>query len=222
MLRTVAADPTGEDALWAEARSLLDRAPTESAEQRLGRWRRTRVLAAVAVFLSGTAVVLVVTVLFREALGERPSVDVPSWRAATGFGLAGAGLLLQLAGVVAIVRSSRRLRAWSSPLAVLTRSQRRELLASVRGSRPVEPDRVPLARLLAEQLIGQRATLVANVGLGIAFTGQWIASPARWRAVLTGVFALVVGVSWVFLQRDARRARRFLDEHPVVGTTPAE
>jgi hypothetical protein len=93
MLRTVAADPTGEDALWAEARSLLDRAPTESAEQRLGRWRRTRVLAVVAVLLSGTAVVLVVAVLFRDALGERPAVDVPSWRAAAGFGLAGAGLL---------------------------------------------------------------------------------------------------------------------------------
>ena len=119
------------------------------------------------------------------------------------------------------VRGNRRLRVWISPLAVLTRSQRRELVASVRGSRPVEPERVPLARLLAEQLVSQRPTLVANVGLGIAFTCQWIASPAQWRAVLTGVFALVIGASWVFLDRDARRARQFLDDHPP-STPPAE
>ncbi len=216
MLPTVAADPTSEDARWAEARSLLDRAPTESAERRLRRWRRARALSVAVVLLVSTAVVFVVAVLSRDALEERPSADVPSWQAAVGFSIAGAGLLLQLAGVVASVRSTRRLRGWSSPLAVLTRSQRKELLAYVRGSRPVEPDRVPLARLLAEQLMSQRATLVANVGLGIAFTGQWIASPTQWRAVLTGVFALVVGVGYRFLQRDARRARRFLDEHSPV------
>jgi len=222
MLPTVAAGPTSEEARWSEARSLLERAPTESAEQRLKRWRRTRVLSVAAVLLVGTAMVLVVVVLSRDALGERPSADVPSWQAAVGFGIAGAGLLLQLAGVVAIVRSTRRLRGWSSPLAVLTRSQHRELLAYVRGSRPVEPARVPLARVLAEQLLAQRATLVANGGLGIASTGQWIASPTQWRAVLTGALALVVGFGYWFLQRDARRARRFLDDHPLASTPPAE
>jgi hypothetical protein len=59
----------------------------------------------------------------------------------------------------------------------------------------VEPARVPLARVLAEQLVSQRTALVANVGLGIAFTGQWIASPTQWRGLLAGGFALLVGVS---------------------------
>ena len=38
--------------------------------------------------------------------------------------------------------------------------------------------------------------LVATLGLDIAFTGQWIASPTPWRGVLAGVLALVIRVSW--------------------------
>ena len=199
------------EAEWAAAQSLLDRVPTESATQRLRRWRRQRVLLVAALILltSALAVVLVVVVGAPSAHSE----DVPTWQTATGFVLAGAGLLLQIAGLVGIVRTGRRLRAWNSPVAVLSRGRRKELLAQVRGRRPVEPERIPLARLLAEQLLSQRTLLVANTGLGISFVGQWIASPTTWRAVATAALGLLLAAGWVVAQRDARRARRFLEEH---------
>ncbi|ADB73942.1 hypothetical protein Gobs01_03642 [Geodermatophilus obscurus DSM 43160] len=55
-----------------------------------------------------------------------------------------------------------RLRVWRIPVAVLTRAQRKQLVAQVRGWRPVDPDRLPLARL-AEQLVAQRNGMLANM-----------------------------------------------------------
>ena len=102
-------------------------------------------------------------------------------------------------------------------MTVLDPGQRKELAAQVRGRRSVEPARVPLARLMAEQLVHQRTVFVTNLGLGILFVGQWIASPSVWRAVLGGAYAVLVTEAFLFAQRDARRAQRFLDEHPVAG-----
>lgn len=203
----------GDEGRWAQAQSILDRVPTESAERRLRRWRQLRVLFVTAVILSATVVAVVAFVLFRGTV-EPQSPEVPTWQAVIGFTIAGAGLLLQAFGVVAAWRTNQRLQAWRSPLAPLTRSQRKELLAQVRGLRPIEPPRVRLARILAEQMVSQGALVVAYLGMGIAFIGQWIASPAVWRAVGTIGYGLVLPIAWVYMERDARRARRFLQEHP--------
>jgi hypothetical protein len=208
---------TGEDELrWAQARSLLDRVPTQPAGERLRRWRRRRVLVLVALLVVGGAFGAVLAVLLGDPDPTRDTA-VPVWRAVTGYTSAAGGLVLQLTGVVLLWRGARRLRLWSSPLSVLTSPQRRQLLAVVRGRRPVEPERLPLARLLAEQLVHQRAQLVASTGLGILFTGSWIAEQTTTRLVVVLVWLVVALVTGPLLARDARRARRFLDRH---GTGP--
>jgi hypothetical protein len=169
-----------------------------------------------SVVLVIVVVTVVLIVLFHGAHESEPS-DVPTWQVVAGSVIAGAGLVLQGFGVVMLWRANRRLQAWSSPLAVLTRPQRKGLLAQVRGVQPIESARVPLARRVAEQRIGQRHAITSNLGLGIAFAGQWIATPSTWRAVLTVVYGLLLAVNGPFIQRDARRARRFLEQHPAVA-----
>ena len=206
------AEATGDEERWAEARSLLDRTPTESAEQRLRRWRRHRVVALAALLLVSAAVGVILAVLVGGVASD--ASEAPAWPQVTGFVIAAAGLALQLSGVVAAVRGNRRLRVWRSPVAVLTRAQRKQLVAQVRGRRPVDPDRLPLARLLAEQLVAQRNGMLANLGLEVAFVGLWMATPSTGRAVIAVGYGLLLAVLWPFLQRDTRAARRFLATHP--------
>jgi hypothetical protein len=52
------------------------------------------------------------------------------------------------------------------------------------------------------------------VGLGILWVGQWIAFPTAWRAAAAIGYGLLLGVARPSVQRDALRARRFLDENP--------
>lgn len=63
--------------------------------------------------------------------------------------------------------------------------------------------------------MGQRSAMLSNSGLGIAWVGLWIASPTWWRAVMAVAYGLLLVVAWPFTQREARRARRFLDGHPL-------
>ncbi len=82
------------------------------------------------------------------------------------------------------------------------------------GFSPSSQPEYALARVLAEHLVSQRVLMVANSGLGIAFIGQWIAFPTVLRAVLAIGYGLVLAVGWAFIERNARRARRFLEENP--------
>ncbi|MGY1669534.1 hypothetical protein [Geodermatophilus sp. SYSU D00710] len=210
-----AGEVSEDEQRWAQALALLDRLPTEAGEQRLRRWRRRRIWTLLALLLASVAVIVIVTVLLGGV--SSPVSAVPRWQQIAGFSVASAGLVLQLTGVVAAVRSTRRVRAWNSPLAVLTAGQRKELAAAVRGRRSIAPDRLPLARLLAEQLLVSRTSVVANAGLEVLFIGQWIADPATWRAVIAVGYGVLLAIVWPFLRRDIRAAQRFLLAHP----TPA-
>lgn len=212
MKLTAVASDAADEARWAEARSILDRTPTESADQRLRRGRRRTAFLVASILLVSTAVAAALVLLFRGSVEARP--HVPTWQVVLGFVIAGAGLVLQLCGLVVAWRTNSRLRAWRSPLLVLTRSQQKELLAQVRGRQPIEPTRVPLARLRAEHLLNQRTLLVSWCGLEISWVGLWIAEQTVWRAVMAVGYGLLLGVSWLVQQRDVRGARRFLDEHP--------
>jgi hypothetical protein len=207
-----AGEVSEDEQRWTQALALLDRVPTEAEEQRLRRWRRRRIWTLLALLLASVAVIAIVTVLLGGV--SSPVSAVPRWQQVAGFSVAGAGLVLQLAGVVAGVRSVRRVRAWSSPLAVLTAGQRKELVAAVRGRRSIALDRLPLARLLAEQLLVSRTSVAANLGLEVLFIGQWIADPATWRAVIAVSYGVLLATAWPFLHRDIRAARRFLLAHP--------
>ncbi len=209
-------EATGDGQHWAQARSLLERTPTEAAQRRLRRWRRQRIGALAALLLVSAAVGTAIAVLFGGGASE--AAKVPAWQQAAGFSIAGAGLVLQLTGVVATVRRTRGLRAWRSPLAVLTTAQRKQLAAQVRGRLPVDAEQLPLARLVAEQLLVQRTGMAAHLGLEVLFIGQWIADPSTARAAIAGSYGLLLAVLWPLLHRDVRAARRFLGTHLVPRT----
>ena len=209
-------DRTADDeARWAEAQSLLDRRPTESAAQRLRRSRRNRWLLIAALVLVGlAAAVLLALFVLDDGTDRRRTEDVPTWQVVTGFAISGLGLLFMVVALVVQFRGLRRVRAWGSPLHVLTLRQRKELLRQVRGRGPDVPERVPLARHLAEVLLAQRLGLPVQAGLLVNFAGLWIVDRETVRLVLVAVFAVLLVVGGVLVQCESRRARRYLVEVP--------
>jgi len=107
--------------------------------------------------------------------------------------------------------------AWRSPLVALTSGQRKALMHGVRENDDVPPDRLPLARHLAETVAGQRILIVINLGILLIWTGQLIASPSWWRLGLVVLNGAVTAVSAPWILRNERRARRFLADHPAPG-----
>ena len=202
---------------WSDAQSVLDRTPTASPGGQLAHWRRLRTLWVVGVVLGviGLSVALVAR-FGSEAAGS--AEDGPPWRVVTGLVLTVLATLLCVAGAVAHVRATRRRGAWRSPLVALNRAQRRTLLEQVRGTMPVDPARLPLARHLAENLASQRAVLVTNGALLLLFTGQLISSPSPWRWGMVIVFGLIHLAVTPLILRNERQARRFLAEHPGPGS----
>jgi hypothetical protein len=203
---------TDEDR-WVEAQSLLDSRPSEEAAQRLSRWRRSRLLFMVGLSVAGAALGLVV-VLLAGGGGSITDLDPPVWQEVTGVVVSGVGCVLALIGLVAILKANRRLRAWHNPLAPLTRQQRKQLVAQVRGRAPVQPERLPLARYTAELLVNQRLAWVTQFTLLILWAGMWIADPTWWRLAAATAFALLALVGGFFVRRDADRAQHFLDSWP--------
>jgi hypothetical protein len=164
-----------------------------------------------------------VLVLRRNGFSEH--VEVPTWRAVVGFSISGLGLLLMVVALGVQFRTMRPLSAWRGPLNVLTREQRKELLRQVRGLAPIEPERIPLGRHLAELLLLQRYAVLPQVGLMVNFVGLWIADPSSWRLGFTGFFAVLLAACGFLFRREGARMRRFLDQHPAPGPaapTPAD
>ena len=204
---------TGTDeARWAEAQSLLDRMPTESAEERLRRWRRLRMLLSVGLVLAGAAVGLVVLLLV--GAGADGAEDGPLWQDILGLGVIVVGFVLTVVGLVVQLRGNRRLHVWRNPLAPLTRAQRKELVAQVRGRGEHPGERLPLARYMAELLVNQRTAMTGQAGLLLLFAGQWVMSPATWRLLGAAALAVLLLLGVTVQRRDVVRARAFLEAHP--------
>src|SRR5688500_18921981 len=115
---------------------------------------------------------------------------------------------------MAQLRTNRRRSAWRSPLFVLTDKQRKELVRAVRGQATVAPDRLPLARHLASAMLHQRVLAMLYLGLTLLWTGQLIAAPSWWRAVLAGSTVVLFALGVPLVLRQERQARRFLEQHP--------
>jgi hypothetical protein len=202
---------TDEDR-WAEAQSLLDRTPTESAEERLRRWRRLRLSFVIGLSAAGLVLALVVVLLVGH--GAADEAEPPVWQQVAGLGVEVLALVVIVAGLVLQLKGNRRLRVWSNPMAALTRGQRKQLIADVRGGGAVEPARLPLARYMAELLVHQRTALTGQVGMVVLFAGQWVVSPTAWRLNMVALMFVIWCASMFFLRRDVSRARAFLDRHP--------
>ena len=197
---------------WAEAQSLLDRTPTESAAERLRRWRRLRLSFVLGV--SAASLVLALVVVLLVGHGTASETDPPVWQQVAGLGVEALALVVIVAGLVLQLKGNRRLRVWNNPTVALTRQQRKQLIAAVRGAGPVDPARLPLARYMAELLVHQRTALTGQVGLVVLFAGQWIVSPTAWRLTMSALMFVMWSVSTFLLRRDVGRARAFLDRHP--------
>jgi hypothetical protein len=204
---------------WAEARSLLDRTPTESAEERLRRWRRLRLSFVLGLAVVGLALGLLVVLVVGH--GTAAETQPPGWQQVAGLGVEALALVVIVIGLVFQLKGNRRLRVWSNPTSALTRRQRKQLIADVRGGGAVEPGRLPLARYMAELLVHQRTALTSQVGLVVLFAGQWIVSPTRGRLALVVLGVVIWSVSTFFLRRDVGRARAFLQRHPDAAEPPA-
>jgi hypothetical protein len=130
---------TDDEVRWAQAMSVLDRAPSPTAQQRLRRYRVLRWAFVAGVVLVTAAVVLLVVVVLIDRRG--PDVDPSPWRETTGLVLTVVGLVVIVAGGVIGWRAGVWRGVWSQPSAVLSRTQRRALLAQVRGRAPADPVR---------------------------------------------------------------------------------
>ncbi len=212
--RSPASDRSADDARWADAASLLSDQATRSAQRRLRRSSRVRLLVVVGLLVGlgalGAAVGLLVT---GDRNGSSPA-DVPTWQVVVGLALMAVGTLVAGVAVVRQICGLRRRRGWRSPLLVLTPQQRKGLLAQVRGKAPVHPDRVALAREVAHGLLQQRAGLGIHLGLTVMWTGQAVFQPSWWRVFAASAFAVLYALTGVLLERDARRVREFLAAHP--------
>ena len=208
------ASDTDEDR-WADAQSILDRTPTESAEQRIRRTRRRMLLLLIAVGVGTGAVVGGVTVLVYTGTDAFETSDaVPTWQRSTGLAVSGLAICVLVAACVLIFRTNRRHGGWRSPMTVLNGRQRRELLAQVRGRVPIEAARVPVARYLAELLLSRRSVLVLNAGIALMFVGQSVTSRSWYPLAMAGITAASTAALWFAFRRDEEGARRFLDTHP--------
>jgi hypothetical protein len=197
-----------DDARWADADSLLGTAPAESARRRSRRSLWRQLLLVVGVSAVGGALVGGVVVVL--ASGSEPA-EVPTWLSLVGFAVAAGGLGV---AVVRQWRAVRRRGAWRSPLFALTPRQRKQLLAQVRGTAPVDPARIPLAREVAAGLLEQRHVVPLITGLLVMWLGLLVASPAWWRVPAAVVLAGTAAFAVPAVRRDERRARAFLAAHP--------
>jgi hypothetical protein len=169
----------------------------------------------VGALVIGVIVVLVVGLLVADGGSRNASPEIPLWRAIVGFGLSAVGLVLLIVGLVRQFRAIRRMNAWRSPLVVLSGPQRKELSAAVRGQRSIDTARLPLGRHLAGNLLEQRHVLVLNLRILVMWAGLLIVEPTWMRVAITGTFVVFVVVGGAVLRRTERRARRFLETHPL-------
>lgn len=211
-----AATPEVDDERWGEAQSVLDRMPTPTAHQRLRRHRTVSLSVVAGLVLMSVAVGVLVFVLFRGSAGSTggEDPDPPLWQVVSGTALLAAGLVLEVVGFLAMRRAGVYRDRWRRPTSVLTRGQRRALLAQVRGRVPADPARLPLARYLARQLRVQMSGLLLYVGLVVLQIGQAVTNPSVWRSTFAAALTVLYAVVLTLFQRDARRADRFLAEHP--------
>ena len=200
---------------WAQAQSVLDRRPSDQAGRRLRRVRRLTWAGIAGGVVVVAALGVLVVVLTAGSDGSPGGDTTPMWQEIGGLVVQGVGVVVEIVGIMAMRRAGMFGKdRWSIPGAVLTRSQRRSLLHQVQGREPVDPRRLSLARDVARRLIVQRAQLLLLVGILTLQLGQTISSPSTWRVLLAGAFTVLYAVLLGQLERNARRAERFLAAHP--------
>jgi hypothetical protein len=198
-----------DGARLAQAESLLGGRPDAQARKR---FRRRLLLAVGAVLVAGAAGIVTALVLSDNPSPRRSEASAAQETIAMVLYVA--GLVVVVVAMVFLWRAMRRAGGWRAPHLALSRAQRKDLLAQVRGLRPADPARLPLTRNLALRVVGQRWLVLMSVGLCLTTAAQWISSPSAWRGAFTIVCVVFLVGAAPFIKRDARRAQRFLAAHP--------
>ncbi|PGH41299.1 hypothetical protein COO58_26050 [Micromonospora sp. WMMA1996] len=140
--------------------------------------------------------------------------DPPTGVAVTGGVLAVLGLVLEIVGLVGLVRSGSYRADRESRLWAVSFRRRRELARAVRRGVVDSPDDLPFLRTAAAQMVRLRRQIPIIGGLVTLNLGQLLLSLAPMWFLLFGVTSVMFAfASWQIL-RDAPRAEAFLREHP--------
>ena len=199
---------TGDDARWAEALTSLEQGPTPAVRARVR--KRRRLIFGIA------GPVLLVTVLLPLLLPDRPdrpgSDDGSSAWEVVGLVVMAVAVVMLATAVFLLFRTWRG--RWVSPLTPLTREQNRTLVAQVRGTAPVVPEHLQLARHVAETMLMQRPVLLLLAGIVVQLVGLALLNSSWWWAAAAAAYSVIALVGWQMFRRQERAARRFLDEQP--------
>lgn len=123
-----------------------------------------------------------------------------------------AGLVLEVTGLVLVVRAGQWGARWKAASSVLTRAQRRGVLRQMRGRAPVVPEQLPVVVDVARRVVLTDRFLVVLAGLVILQLGNLGDQPVWLLALMVISVVCVTAGACVFLV-DRRRALRFLERH---------
>ncbi|MFI7072338.1 hypothetical protein [Micromonospora sediminicola] len=140
--------------------------------------------------------------------------DPPGWVEVTGGVLAVLGLVLEIVGLVGLVRSGSYRADRESRLWAVSFRRRRELARAVRRGAVDSPDDLPWLRTAAAQMVRQRRQIPIIGGLVTLNLGQLLLSLAPMWFLLFGVTSVMFAIASWHILRDAPRAEAFLREHP--------
>jgi hypothetical protein len=197
---------------WLAAQRVLTGSIDPGLRRRQRRKRWTVVALALGVILLSLAVgVGAVALLGGHRHGVEPTV--PTWREAVAGTLALCGAAAAGVGLVKLFRANGAGTRWNSPQAMLSRRQRRDLLRQVRGQAPVDPAHLLLTVHTARLLARQRPVLLLALGLVLLQAAGAVDSGKPWRVGLASGGAVAMAACAVLVERDVRRARRFLAQH---------
>jgi len=198
-----------DEARLAQAESSLRGRP----DAQVRKWFRRRLLLAVGAVLVAGAAGVVTALVLPDTPSPRRS-ESSAAQETIALVLFSTGLAVTVVAMVLLWRAMRRAGGWRAPHLALSRAQRKDLLAQVRGLRPADAARLPLTRNLALRVVGQRWLVLMNVGLCLTNAGLCISSPSAGRGALAIVWVVFLVGAAPFVEREARRAQRFLAAHP--------
>ena len=174
--------------------------------------RATALAVAALLLLVGVAVGL----LADAERAPLPQETFPTWRIVVGAVAAVTGAAALVVGVVAALRADV-LGAWSrSPLRTLGPAARQEVVRQVRGEEPVPPGGLARACAAAEPTSRTGALVTLHAGALLSALAQAFLATSAVVVLVCGFGALLLLWALPLVVRASTRARRFLDDHPLV------
>ncbi len=206
---------------WVQALAVLDGGGDPRAQRRSRNRRLVVLLAALVLLTAATAAVgfLLSMHAHGPAVRHQHPREVSQLRQVGALGVIVVGLVVELVGLVRLLRSKHRMPVWRLPTLALTSGQRRQLMRQVRGRAPVQPDRLRLLRDLAGRMQGQYQGPFGPYGLlfgglSLLLAGEAVASTRMWMLWLSVPFVGLYPFAMILMRRDARRAAGFLTQYP--------